>query len=252
MKIVFLNTWHGRCRDELTVFIEKEAPSTDIFCFQEADSEILQYFQRLLPEFIEYASNKLEGERVRFSLATYIKKPYPVLDHSALLEDVPDSGLALVTTVQDGNTAVTVANVHGIAFALDDKLDTKGRLIQSKAIIGRLDGLRHPAIIGGDFNLLPEASSVRLFGQAGYQDLIATHHISTTRNRLAWERFPDNMQRYADYTFASSDVRVRRFTVPQLEISDHLPLIIEFDVTEFAGSERSDASLTVEDRALLP
>ncbi len=232
MNAIFLNTWHNRCKDELAAFITQKAPSTDIFCFHEADSVSRRQFRQVLRQFTEYAADKQTGDRGPFNLATYVKQPLAAECVYTLLDDAPDSGFVLVVLLRVGSSMVTIANVHGIAFLVDDKLDTEGRLEQSKMIIEKLRGSAGPIVIGGDFNLLPETSSIRLFAQDGFQDLIAAYNIRATRNRLAWDRHKDNIQRYADYVFVGSDTIVRNFSVPELEISDHLPLVVAFDVAE--------------------
>jgi endonuclease/exonuclease/phosphatase (EEP) superfamily protein YafD len=231
MKIVFLNVWHATCKAELTTFIKQELPTTDVFCFQEADPICREYLRQILPEFAEYTGTKsLENEQQgSFELATYVAPSARVSRTEVLLSDTPGTGLALVTTIQHGNDTTTVTNVHGIAFATDDKLDTPGRLVQSETIITTLKGEANPVIVGGDFNLSPEAESVKMFAATGYQDLISRHQIKTTRNRLAWERYPDKIQYYADYVFLSPDLQMRSFAVPENEASDHLPLIVEFE-----------------------
>ena len=67
-----------------------------------------------------------------------------------------------------------------------------------------------------------------MFEDADYRNLIKDHRISSTRNELAWDRFPGNKQLFADYTFVSGDVEVRDFKVPNVPISDHLPMILDF------------------------
>lgn len=229
MKIIFLNIWHGQRKAELSAFIRREAPTTDIFCFQEAEPDVRQDLQQVLPDFTEYSYDKYPESGFGFSLATYVRNDKPVTQIRKLLEHTPDTGAALVTSIQHGDDIVMIANVHGVTSRVDDKLDTKGRLVQSDTIIGAFHDSKQPVIVGGDFNLLPEADSIRAFAGAGYQDLIAKHHIRTTRNRLAWERYPDNIQYYADYAFTSVGVQIQSFAVPELEVSDHLPLILEFD-----------------------
>lgn len=246
VKAVFLNIWHGKCRDELAAFIGREKVSTDIFCFQEADPDIREYLSTLLPGFARHTYDKPFEGRIRFTLATYVKKPLVVDMEHALLADIPDAGGALMTRIQALGTSLLVVNVHGISFPnSDNKLDTAGRIEQSKAIIVSLYGTNTPAIIGGDFNLLPESRSIRMFAQAGYRNLVLEYHIATTRNKLAWERFPGNEQYYADYVFTNPMTPVRRFAVPQVEISDHLPLIVEFDVSRAKQGEpsKSEAQL---------
>jgi len=90
-----------------------------------------------------------------------------------------------------------------------------------------LPGVR---IIVGAINVLPETQSIQMFGNAGYQDLIQLFNIPTTRNRLVWERFPDNPLYYSDYVFVDSNTTVKNFTAPTMEISDHLPMILEIQL----------------------
>ena len=70
------------------------------------------------------------------------------------------------------------------------------------------------------------------FAAAGYRDLVKEYQIATTRNRLAWEKWPNNMQLYADYTFVSPGVTVPDFRVPAIEVSDHLSMIIDVNLLE--------------------
>jgi endonuclease/exonuclease/phosphatase family metal-dependent hydrolase len=66
-----------------------------------------------------------------------------------------------------------------------------------------------------------------MFEENGYRDLIKEYKISTTRNRLAWEMYPDNKQLFSDYVFLSPGITINNFSVPDNEISDHLPMILE-------------------------
>lgn len=231
MKIIFLNIWYATRKDELTAFIEHEAPTTDVFCFQEATLDTLHHLQNILPGFVEYTASKGVGDRDDHDIATYIRSTNNVTRTEVLLQNEQGTGLALLATIRHDDELLTVVNIHGISTVIDDKLDTPGRLVQSNTIITALKDSDHPAIVGGDFNLLPEAESVTMFAATGYRDLIADHKIKTTRNKLAWGRFPDNPQYYADYVFTNSGVQVRSFSVPDIEVSDHLPLIVEFDTS---------------------
>lgn len=126
-----------------------------------------------------------------------------------------------------------LCGVHGIAEP-GEKLDTVERIKQSQEVINSVKEVKLPAIIGGDFNLLPNTKSVKMFEEAGYRNLIKDFNIQETRNRLAWEFFKDTpgyvQQHFADFCFVSKDIKVKSFEVPDIEISDHLPLILEFDI----------------------
>ena len=73
--------------------------------------------------------------------------------------------------------------------------------------------------------------SVSLFKDNGcYIDLIKRYKILTTRNRLIWDEYPDNKQYFSDYVFVGPTVQVTEFLVPDIEISDHLPIILKFSL----------------------
>ena len=62
----------------------------------------------------------------------------------------------------------------------------------------------------------------------GMRNLIKDFSIATTRNALSYGNYPESERQYfADYVFVSSGVRVLNFSVPEIEISDHLPMILE-------------------------
>ena len=89
-------------------------------------------------------------------------------------------------------------------------------------------------MVGGDFNLMPDTKSINLFENSGYRNLIKEFDIKETRNRFAWDTFkndPDYVQQhFADYCFVSKDINVKSFEVPDIEVSDYLPLVLEFEV----------------------
>lgn len=60
------------------------------------------------------------------------------------------------------------------------------------------------------------------------RNLIKEFNIKQTRSNLSPYAKTKNFQKFADYTFITNDVVVKDFQVPYIEISDHLPLILEF------------------------
>ena len=66
-----------------------------------------------------------------------------------------------------------------------------------------------------------------MFEDNGYKNLIKEFKIPTTRNEISWAKY-ENKQLFADFVFVSPDVKITNFSVPNNEISDHLPLILEF------------------------
>lgn len=85
----------------------------------------------------------------------------------------------------------------------------------------RLDG---PVIIAGDFNLIPESESIREISR-NFRNLTEEYGLSTTRTTLTSKTEP------CDFIFVSDEVLVNDFYVSDIEASDHVGLILDFDVS---------------------
>jgi endonuclease/exonuclease/phosphatase family metal-dependent hydrolase len=228
MKLIFLNAWYGQVGVAMEQFLKHHAPRTDVFCFQEADARMRELAAAPLREFQPVAASKYLTDQSAFCQATYVKNAATMLHSESLLESGNDVGLALDVEVSSANGSVHICNLHGIPQP-GDKLDSPGRLQQSRELCEFLDGKNGPKIVGGDFNLLPQTRSIEIFEAKGYRNLIKEFRIATTRNRIAWEMYPHNKQYFCDYVFVSPEMPIRSFSVPSLEISDHLPLILEVE-----------------------
>ncbi len=231
MRILSLNTWHGECASELRDFLRSQLETTDVFCFQEAFGSGIEGIMTELfasSHFDSATTDKLIDVRRHYTLYTFAKKPLKIARHESILDESDgETGQALATELDVNGQQLTLINVHGMPYP-GHKLDTDGRLRQTEQIIAWLQrSAGTPAVVCGDFNLLPSAKSVQDFAAAGYRDLIAEYAIPTTRNELAWAKHPDNKQLFADYAFTSPGLEVREFTVPDIEVSDHLPMSID-------------------------
>jgi endonuclease/exonuclease/phosphatase family metal-dependent hydrolase len=231
MKIIFLNVWNFKLTNELTEFIKFHKASTDVFCFQEAYDKTRWICRDLLKDFdvyndFKYIPNTTDSYEDEFPQATYIKKNLQINKYEVVLKDEEGTGLALHTQLVLNNKLINVCNVHGISKP-GNKLDDKYRIIQSTKIIEFYKNVPGIKVIGGDFNLEKNTQSVNMFSEAGYIDLISKYKIETTRNRIVWEKYPNNILYYSDFVFTSSDCNINSFEVPALEISDHLPIVLE-------------------------
>ncbi len=265
MKLISLNAYFGYVFDPLMAFIKEQAASTDVFCFQEMLSNpkedggeiacrgrvnVLQEIASRLPGFecvfapmqddfdfspaypgqtqmgnvIFYKKTFSVTERGSFfiynDLNTYNGKDYETLGHNA------------VYLVLGGSSVLTIVNLHGNSEPAS-KRDTPKRLEQSKKVLDFLRERLGEKIVMGDFNLFPETESIKMFEDEGFHNLIKDYKITTTRGSHMRKLFPEyehgkyGFQEFADYTFVSSGVAVRSFTVPDVPISDHLPMILE-------------------------
>ncbi len=237
MKIIFLNCWGGRITKPFNAFIKKYSLDADIFCFQEVSPKLFFDISTFLTNYWGFHESgwNLRKDNIWYGQATFIKKEITVTSSGRIpvFKSGKNSGFMQYIFLKKGNARFYVGNVHGKASPWH-KLDTKSRLKQSKVIIDFFYNKKYPRIIGGDFNLLPETESIKVFEKCGFRDLIRERQISNTRNRFAWDRWAGDsrkhQQYFADYVFISPDIKVNSFEVPNIEISDHLPMILDFEI----------------------
>ncbi len=239
MRVLFLNLWHGKLQEPLSIFLDKQK-NVDVFCFQEADRfDEENIFPDWLGEYSRVATAKQAGEKSSFSLITFVHPRFRILATEELLQGNEEEGLALAVQLDmTEGRGVGIVNIHGTARARvdgvwlesDAKQDFPARLNQSQIIIDFAKDQTVPIIFGGDFNVLPETKTIEMFRQAGYRDLIQEFRIQTTRNHYAWDCYPDGpMYFYSDYVLTHPEIKVKRFEVQSVEISDHLPLFLEIE-----------------------
>lgn len=138
----------------------------------------------------------------------------------------PVSRTMQVARVMDTATgqSICVGHFHGLRDP-KGKGDTPDRARQTEkaaALFGTVWGGQGPAVLGGDFNVLPDSACFEHFAHMGLHDLISHHGITDTRTTLY-----SKPQRFADYMMVSDDLHAAGFDVPAYpEVSDHRPLIL--------------------------
>lgn len=146
--------------------------------------------------------------------ATYFKKN----DHARSIQNV-------IIDINGKN--LQIINVHGI-WNEEKKGDTR-TLSQCQFIIDKALENDFPTIILGDFNLLPESDSINLINNK-FRNLIEENNIKSTR-----PEFDDGLDKgniVCDYIFVDKKIIVNEFKVINNNISDHLPLLIDFDILD--------------------
>ncbi len=227
MKIVFLNIMFLKLEKKLLDFINQQKKDTDIFCFQESSDRFEKITQSVLSEYNKTALHKNLSENENYSLSTFVNKKYKNRLRQILFETDKKIGMATFVEI-DSKNKLLVGNVHGV-WRPGNKLDTPQREKQSQQIIKTLNRFRGLKIVGGDFNLLPDTNSIKMFERSGFVNLIKQYKIKTTRNNLAWKNHAGNRQYFADYVFVEPKVKVFNFKVVNNQISDHLPMIVEIE-----------------------
>ncbi|MFA5945518.1 MAG: endonuclease/exonuclease/phosphatase family protein [Patescibacteria group bacterium] len=260
MRMIVCNVWGGRIFEPLMQFINEEKEKTDIFLFQEiysTHSETKEWFDsklnlpvrvNLLAElssalsgFEAYSSpsqdkaiawTTITDFDVEFGLTGFVKRGIDVRgsgeifvlrQRNARTGDASTEGKNLqFFAIEQAGRHYTVCNFHGI-WTGQGKGDAPDRILQSTNIRKFLDQIKGPKILAGDFNLLPGTDSLKII-EEGMVNLITKYGITDTRGALYTKPL-----RFADYMLVSPDVTVKSFAVPKVAISDHLPMIVEFE-----------------------
>lgn len=243
-------------------FVKAEAPTTDIFCFQEVYfsktrrpeipwiranlafelNNILTDFsmlERLATEksyILDKMSRKNISKDIRIGEAIFVRKPMKVTEHGGFHTYAEDgesvneriektTGNFQFVKIKDTRGSYLVGNIHGV-WLPHSKSDTPKRIEQSRHLKNFIKSHSGRKILCGDFNVLPKTKSIELLS-LDMRDLIKEYDIKSTRTRY----YPD-MRKYADYisdyVFVSSDIQVNDFKVLENEVSDHSPLLLEF------------------------
>ena len=256
MRLISFNIWEGRRYDTLIDFIKEYSDSTDIFCFQEMDKPeeenvYLQYpkfdlygtIHSLFPDSFDYFSGIMIGDnlyhpelRSSFGLACFVRKDIEVISfddpfivgerNKLFLHDngtEAESRCIQVFTLKKDMQFFSLLNYHGL-WNGGGKSDTGDRILQSKKIRNIMDSLPYPKILCGDLNLRTDTESLAILKE-GMQDLIEEYKVETTRSKLYGKP-----EKFADYTFVSPEITVQNFQVPYSEASDHLPMILDFEI----------------------
>lgn len=241
MKILYLNCWHGKLEKEMLGYISDQMLTTDIFCLQEVPPELQQKLALILPNYNTfYKSIRVKNKFTEYyGQSVFVKKGIKIIKNEVaeiFKNRKPNYGFLQIVDLELNGNKISVGNLHGRPQP-GHKLDTKTRIAQSKRISESFENRVGIKIIGGDFNLEPETRSVKIIEESGFLSLISKFKIPTTRNEVAWRQSKENdrngivkyykKQYFADYCFVSPDTKVKSFEVPNVDISDHLPLILE-------------------------
>lgn len=255
MKLITLNTWGGRAgKEELLNFFSEKKDVVDIFCLQEiwagpyAESErtaggleidysnILVYGRRdiahLLPEYHYYFH---PHHKENYGLMMLLGKTFEIKDHGDIFVHkhrgyLPEGDIGhharniQYAMFEINGKSVTVINFHGL-WNGKGKTDSEDRLKQSDNIVAFLKTIKGEIILCGDFNLLPTTESLKKIEAFGLRNLISENGVTSTRT--SFYKKPDT---FADYVFVSNGITVNEFRVLPDEVSDHSPLLLDFEV----------------------
>jgi len=111
---------------------------------------------------------------------------------------------------------------HLVVYLVHLALGGRTRHHQLVALYDLVRRTDRPCVVAGDFNLLWGEREIDLFLAATGLQNANTLNIAT---------FPSwKPQRHLDFVLHSREIVIRDFQVPRVAYSDHLPLVVDFDV----------------------
>lgn len=251
LKIVNLNLWKGHVFDSALDFLQ--AQQADMYVLQEAydgHGDLDQRFRMvelLLNTFPEYDSffyagyldtreiegNINDGQLMLSKLPLQNKRgvhtdiPYGKYDHDAITDfSIFPAGYSMADVVLPDKT-LQVINVHAPVNMNGFEPDIRRQEYRNAL----LNDLRHPAIVCGDFNMDPN-NPVLADVKDELKSVFDYENIETTFNlkRKDLKKFPGYAEARVDMCFISPEIQVVNKIIPQVDVSDHLPLVIELEV----------------------
>jgi endonuclease/exonuclease/phosphatase family metal-dependent hydrolase len=236
--------------DQITNFLAAERP--DILFLQEAyagrQSNLAPRFRSvsvltsLFPAYdFDFASvycdtRRQEGEieegqlllskfPITFRDNIFFDLPYAKLDQDGTTDFSHWPATLQHCRAQIDNQEVDLLNVHG-PVNLDGSLDTERRLKMSQDIIERITN-RPKVILAGDFNVRPNTQTI--YQIEAHLTNVFKDEFTTTFN-MKQKSNPGYASSVVDMMFVSASIKVLEHHQPQVDVSDHLPLITQLEL----------------------
>ena len=237
-------------KEKFADFFEQHK-DVDTWCFQEVYKDFYKaedqdkidrsdvdfnLYQSLKGHVTDHESEFCQVLKGVYGIATFLRKDLRIIERGEILiargdyEDTTDHQnrdhhrKLLWFEVEENGKKVLIANTH-LTHRPEGKLASEKRLGQSKMIINFLAMFDCPKILVGDFNLQPDTESIKMIEATGMINLVKKHGVTSTRTEVYKKPI-----RFADYIFVSPDIKVKDFRVLPDVVSDHSPLMLDFEV----------------------
>lgn len=259
LKVISLNLWMGGLLfDEILQFLKQEDP--DLILLQEVYNgheialkrehrsftvlqEKLGYeHSHFAPAFLETIENSEVGvSSQKIEQGNAILSKFPIEAQKTKFYDIPFGDRIdefeyysvtprnLQHVVLNINSAfrLHVLNTQGIWGTHGD--DTDRRLKMGDFIVNEVDG-KAPLVLAGDFNLNPYTKTVKKIENVLESVFKSSLETSFNLGRKDLEKDPGYATSAVDMMFVSRDIKIISQSCPKVDISDHLPLIVEIEV----------------------
>ena len=243
IKFLTLNTLHGgKMFDNLIAFVKGEKP--DIAFFQEVYNGYDESLERRFRAFEEFKKefgflpyavfepSLFDSSRGNIGWGNAVFSRFPILSSKGLFFEYPLADFSLgkghdpyyvprnLQCVEFDLSEKTLYgfNIHGVWDLHGDDSPRRFQMLEvvRNAIKGKL-----PAILAGDTNLLPKTQFVREI-EKDLKSVFGTSLESTFNMRHKTK--PGYATAAVDMIFVSPDIYVLERRMPDVDVSDHMPL----------------------------
>ncbi len=111
---------------------------------------------------------------------------------------------------------------HVIVYLVHLSLGAKARHHQLSDLYDLVKNTNKPCVVAGDFNMLWGEREINMFLAATGLKNANTENLPTFPSRQP--------RRHLDFVLHSKEISVKNFRVPSVAFSDHLPVLVDFDV----------------------
>jgi len=247
MKLVQLNIWQGRFIDQVNTFLKQEQP--DIICLQEVynsklTNPLLPFFgsleriQAVFPDYYVFFSPTHQmnvlGEPVAMGNAILSRLPLSSTEtifingqfHEFTTSDELQHNTRNLQRVQimlPDSKQLTVINHHG--YWEPNPIGSEITMQKMQLVADIVKSSSKPVIFTGDLNISYVSPAMEPL-QALLTDLTQKHQTVTTLSQFGKVKDVP-----CDHICISDGVVEQSFTIKEDLVSDHLPLVLEFDLS---------------------
>lgn len=248
VKVIQLNIWRGTLLNNAIEFLKKENP--DIILLQEVYStdlpgmpithRLFSYLSGKFPEYeglygpaftdttklgdIESGNAIFSKFKITDSKNTFFDEPYRTFDEQDQTDFSHNPQTILRATLDVEGVEVNAFSVHGIWG--QDGEDNPRRMEMGDIIISEIKDKQN-VIMGGDFNIQPHTETIKSIEK--YVDSVFKDSLTRTFN-LKYKTDGGYATAAVDMMFTSSEIKVIDKKCLDIQVSDHLPLVVELEV----------------------
>jgi endonuclease/exonuclease/phosphatase family metal-dependent hydrolase len=203
------------------------APDWSLNGFRQHNFHGKKLFQHDFGGFIEYGNYVKTRFKIMGGTSIFVQGHFSYMVDWERLEKHPGEEPRMVQVVDleiNKSQKLRVINYHGIWSK--DKQGTARTKSANRKLVQLATDVAYPSIICRDFNLFPDTESIKILKDR-FISLVDEYGIKTTRPKS--NELSAAERNVVDYIFMSAGIEVKRFEVVDSDVSDHLPLLLEFN-----------------------